>query len=246
MTFEEFRRQRRAGLLRLLLPVFGGLAAILLLVWFFTRMPDRRDFLNEAQEHYRSGRYAQAISALDRVISEDPKNTEAYRIRARAYVAAGQDIEARKDLDRLIALLPEDQDARGQRAHLLLVNGRYAEAVADFSKMIELHPTADAYAGRGVCLRETGRTQEAIADLVRASAADRQANYFVQLAEAYKAAGNDQLAIQSFTTAIDINPVVPYLYRSRALLWEKMGNRAAAEADRKKADELESRKRLPS
>lgn len=244
MSFEDFQRQRRARLFRVLLPVCGGVVAILLLTWFFTRTPDERDSLKEAQENYRSGKYAAAISALDHIISEDRKKAEAYRLRARTYVALGRDADARKDLDALIALLPDDWDARGQRAHLLLVDGRHAEAIADFNKLIESHPTADSYAGRGVCLRETGRAREAIADLVRATAIDRQADYFVQLAEAYKAAGDDTRAIQSFTTAIDINPRVPFPYRSRALLWEKTGNRAAAEADRKKAAELESRRGL--
>lgn len=115
--------------------------------------------------------------------------------------------------------------------------GEYESAIEKLSKAIRLDPLyAPAYSTRGSAYLHTGQSQAAIQDYDEAiRLAPENPNLFddyYNRASVYQTIGQYQQAIQDFTQAIRLNPVQAYLYESRALAYDELGEDINAQADR--------------
>jgi tetratricopeptide (TPR) repeat protein len=116
--------------------------------------------------------YDSAVDNLTKSIEREPDDTESYLLRGKAY-ARLQDLgKAMPDLRRALTLAPNYG-----RAHAAFADGRAtawdaAGAIEAYSRAIALDPTSARYAlERGKLLFDTGRLDDAAADLRRAATA---------------------------------------------------------------------------
>ena len=115
--------------------------------------------------------------------------------------------------------------------------GEYESAIEKLSEAIRLNPLyAPAYSTRGSAYRHTGQSQAAIQDYDEAiRLAPENPNLFddyYNRASVYQTIGQYQQAIQDFTQAIRLNPLQAYLYESRALAYDELGEDINAQSDR--------------
>lgn len=79
--------------------------------------------------------------------------------------------EAVKLFSRLIEMAPDYAEAWNRRATTYYLMGRYADSLADIDRVLELEPRHfGALSGRGLCLRDTGDLEGAVAALRQALA----------------------------------------------------------------------------
>ncbi|MBX7223029.1 MAG: tetratricopeptide repeat protein [Blastocatellia bacterium] len=142
-------------------------------------------------------------------------------------------------------------------------NGDHAAAITDFSRARELDPAhaeryqsklATVYFNRGTTRANNSDFDAALADFRQAVEADpphRSAN-LLKLAEMYYSSGiyranqNDQeRAIADFSKAIETNPNFAAAYARRAFAYKQKNRLKEAQADAKKAKELDSSVQTP-
>lgn len=117
----------------------------------------------DAQEHLTHGRYAEAISAYeDLMTAGNPPATEVVLGYCRALMETGEYDKARVELDQAIGNAGKDADLLARRAELFLTRGDIERAAKDIEAAMAIDPEhlAARYA-RAEWLEETGRIQEA-------------------------------------------------------------------------------------
>ncbi|MDR0473388.1 MAG: tetratricopeptide repeat protein [Treponema sp.] len=123
--------------------------------------------------------------------------------------------------------------------------GNFVRAIKDYDEAIGINPNnAEGFNGRGNAYSRIGGLAMAIRDFERAlqinpNSAEakqnieriRQLQEQVQRAQALFDSGNYNQAIYGFTEAIRLNPYDAYLYNSRGVAYERIGNYVRARAD---------------
>jgi TonB family protein len=127
---------------------------------------------NQGQAPAESARpqtYEEAITALNHILEQDPRDAQAYRKRGIAYAHIGKYAEALTDLSRAIDLNDADAEAYNQRGIVHYKLGRYPQAMTDFNQAIAKQPKlAESYNNRGVLYKTLGNYQQALSDLRQA------------------------------------------------------------------------------
>jgi len=114
-----------------------------------------------------------ALRNSARAIALDPKNADAYGLRAFAHAAAGHYDEALKDAVAALALDPSNTMAHNARAKALNKMGMYHEALAAADDAIRANPhNAYAYYMKAMALNGLGNRKEMLAALGQAAALD--------------------------------------------------------------------------
>lgn len=160
----------------------------------------------------RSGRFAEAESAIARAVAINPGFAAAHISRGHALAELGRAAEAVASYGRALALKPNHAGAHFRRGNLLRGLNRLPEALADFDRAVALNPAhAEAWNNRGVVLKALGRLPEAVASYDRALAAR---------ADFAEAAGNrglahadmnrHDLAVPDFELMLKIDAGAPY------------------------------------
>ncbi|MFH1243400.1 MAG: DUF898 family protein [Pseudomonadota bacterium] len=113
--------------------------------------------------------YEEEIKAIDKVIMEDDKNSDAFYNRAWLYAAKGDLEQAVDDYSKAIRINPMNRDAYYNRGLLFVKMGRFLKALRDFDKAIELGPNSeDAYCNRGNVYYQLGSNAFALEDYTKA------------------------------------------------------------------------------
>lgn len=121
---------------------------------------------NRAEKLLSSGKYMEALLALNTLLELEPDNAVALATRGEALRLLGHYGEALRDLNRSVELRPDNAWALRERGEILSVMGRNREALRDLNKSLELEPdNARAIRHRGGALRGLGRHREALRDL---------------------------------------------------------------------------------
>ena len=128
-----------------------------------------------------------------------------------------------------------------ERGKIHREKGQYDLALADFTEAIALANYPEAYSNRGIVYGMQGQYNLAISDFTEALAIGK----YLDFAAIYHNRGVSyyylelyDLAVADYTKAIELAPGYIRAYRSRADVYEAMGDMAAAITDRQKADEL--------
>jgi len=122
---------------------------------------------------YRSGRMAQALAAIDRLIGEQPKNAYFLELKGQALLEAGRAREAVPVLRQAVALAPQAGLIRQMLGHALLQTGDKGlldEAIRELSNAATREPDSsdvhqhlsNAYAAKGnIAMAELSAAQHA-------------------------------------------------------------------------------------
>lgn len=183
----------------------------------------------------------QSAAACSYEIKKKPDDAELYMFRGVGFYLAGSMEQALGDFTKAIALQPGLSDAYYLRGMIYEHISDPVHASEEYTRSISLNPYfADPYFSRGVILSRAGKTADALADVTKAVELDPE---FVEALEAlaalYRDAGKLDVSIDASNRAIAIDPYQPKLYRSRSNTFALKGDTAKAEADAKKAEELD-------
>ncbi|MEP0844519.1 MAG: tetratricopeptide repeat protein, partial [Phycisphaerae bacterium] len=129
------------------------------------RLPAEADIRRAAAiEDYRRGRYQQAATALDRLLTRNPDDIDLLIAAAAAQCKLGQYEDALPLLRRALELDPARTPARYQYAVALVRLDRRAEAATAFEKLLEASPGhRPARFALAILLQADGRLPEALA-----------------------------------------------------------------------------------
>jgi tetratricopeptide (TPR) repeat protein len=193
----------------------------------------------QAQRAYDAGlrlmkttRYEQAILNFDRAVDLKPDLADAYRMRARAYVALYNPQPAIRDFSKLAELLPRDATALVERGSARLDMKDYASAIKDADGAIGIDPELGrAYNLRATARRASGDPKGAVADFSKAVELDPSLDNYFQRAATYQLLGEHELAIADFNKAVAFDPQQPHLYFARAESKAAVGDTAGAQED---------------
>jgi len=185
-----------------------------------------------------AGRNDQAFADFNKAISLDPNYAQAYANRALIYRKTGQLDLALADDSKAIAIDASYVPAYLGRGIVYRQQGRPAQALGDFNKAIALKPdNAEAYYNRGLLYQSQHQHQFAIDDFSTALGLNRQqkAEPLVARALSYLASGNNKAAADDLDQAVQLEPRDLRAWTSRALAYERLGDKDKAAGSYAKA-----------
>lgn len=122
---------------------------------------DTASLLRSAEAALKSGKPAEAIPLLDRMLATDSKDFRAWFLRARAHEESRDYAKAVADYDAGLKLNTNAAAAWQRRGEAHFRLGHFKESVADFDKVIELMPAqAPQHWQRGIALYYAGRFED--------------------------------------------------------------------------------------
>jgi lipoprotein NlpI len=166
-----------------------------------------------------SGQDDKAIADLTQAIAIDPKDSEAYWLRAYAWrYRKKQPLKAIADYTAALKADPADSTNRTSRADVYEELGRYTEASADYDEWIKQNPRGPfGYWARGRLNLIQGRSPQAAADLAKAVSLKPSDAYnllWLHLARA-RAGTDDAAELQANSARVNRSvwpgPLVDYL-----------------------------------
>jgi aspartyl/asparaginyl beta-hydroxylase (cupin superfamily) len=151
-------------------------------------VPARADLIEQAREHARSGRIAQAEAAYRAVLGPTRDNAEALNFIAMCALARGELPDARRMLERAAELEPAQPEIWKSLGIAHLAADRAREALTAFERALQLDPHLfAARLHRGAALERLGRIYDAVASYYGAIVAAQ--NQGLWLSEATTAPG---------------------------------------------------------
>jgi tetratricopeptide (TPR) repeat protein len=194
----------------------------------------------KAHAQLRLKEYDQAIAAATAALELAAKDRRCLEYRAQAWEAKGEWARAAADYSRAIGTGPKEAKYFHGRGRAWSELGKYAEAEADHTKAIELKSKEAGYWNhRGFARIHLGRFDEAAGDLHHAIELDpKAAAPHANLGLAALKQRNYGIAVQRLTRAVELDPKHARGFQLRAEAYQAMGELAKAEADKKKAAEL--------
>lgn len=133
-----------------------------------------------------TGKYEDALAEFKKVLDLDSANADAYRGRARAFMALGKSAEAESTYKKAIAVKSDYWAGYNALGGFYYRYGRYDDAIREFQKVIELTPkNATGYLNLGSTFFYMNRSKEAIAMFERALAIEPQYSLYANLGTLY-------------------------------------------------------------
>ena len=193
--------------------------------------------LDQAKLLFAQKRFPEAIARLGVVLTGDPNNEQALRLRAIALMALNRIADSQKDIDELVKLKPNDGSLLALRAIAEIRANQPELAMADVNRAINVDPNnAGAYLARGAIERAEGKSKEALADLDRSIALNaRDGGAFTERGQIYMALNQLDKALADYDQAIVLNPLDDTARAARGLALLAKGNSAEGLLDIKNA-----------
>ena len=195
--------------------------------------------LGEAQ--LALGRFDEAISSFQMLLSAEPDNALACFHLGRAHALCGHQSEAIPQLERAVAARPEFLEARRALASLFLESGQAAAAVSQYEEIIQQAPDdIEAIANCGAALTASGRADGAVALLVKAcEMQDKNTLILGNLGHALAAVDRFNEAVMPLQEALSLEPKNPRLLNNLANILRRL--QRLEEAEQHLRDALEIR-----
>ena len=232
VTAGDVARQKRR---KVMIWALAGLIVLLAAFLGYRRISIPR----EARQAYDSGvrlfsatRYEQAALNFSRAIDLMPDFADAYRMRARVYVAQSTPDFAARDFTKVLALTPNNAGVLVERGSAYLDLKDYPKAIADAGLAISLDPKLGrAYTLRATARRATGDAAGAIQDFTAALGINPNLENYFQRAATYHRMGKYDLAVADFTSAISFDSTQPHIFFARAQSKAAGGDAKGAKED---------------
>lgn len=182
-----------------------------------------------------------ALAAFEATLAIDPDYAEARSDLGLTLVAAGRVEEGVAQLRQSLKLAPDNPLALLNLGHGLADMGDQHKAIAAFRRALELEPRLRSARPRlAEQLVKVGLPDDAERILATPEAqAEAPARHLLALAKVHAAQNRTDAARESFAAAIAAEPGRASAYRDRATFLQSLGAFAAAEADFRKAIEIE-------
>jgi tetratricopeptide (TPR) repeat protein len=198
-----------------------------------TRQPE--SFVSEAEAFTADGKFAQAIDSYLQAIRLDPDNASLYIALARAQIFAGRYDDALLNASDALLLSPDNSMAYALRAWALTRKGELDEADRIIQEALRLEPNnAVAHAYYAFLLgnmfeQDTGPYLDPIQlaiDESNTAMALGPDKLEVRWARAYVLyiTGNNELAIQQYIAAIEINSNISQLHLELGVVYRQLNN----------------------
>ena len=210
------------------------------------------DPVEAAKALMKDSNFKGAIALLDKELKAPVPVAQKVRLlqtRRKCFFYTGEHTKNLADLNELIRLDPNPTAyIYLQRANAESNLKMYSDSARDLTKVISMHPTAkqihlttdELFYRRAFCYIELKDYQKAIADLDTLLKIDSEQEEVYKLrGECYSNLGQYQRALDDFAKAIKHDSESSgSSYYARALVYEKMGKKLEAAADKKRALEL--------
>lgn len=156
------------------------------------RMPDSAVLhVRLGHTYLVTGRAAEALASMDRVIALEPTNVDAYTAAASALDALGRKAEARDYLEKAIAVEPENKFLRTSLAMNLASTGDVARAIEVYKALVNDYPGDHILRQHlGVAYGVAGDYANAIDSFKQAIAINPTPTAYINIAVASKRAGD--------------------------------------------------------
>ena len=180
----------------------------LLIVFFGAPLISQADAYQEALAGYRSGRYLEALVAVQNALSQDEGSASYHLLHARILAELRQYGDAEKSLKRASQLRPQWVEPFYQSGMLLFRRGQFREAASRLAEGVELAP--DSVKTRfllGVSYLQINLDHAAMEQFKAVETADpRYPAVHHSIGRVYFRRGRDSEAIEHFTTELAHNP----------------------------------------
>ena len=186
---------------------------------------------------------------LDRALSINPKNAQAYLVRAQkaltwsGYGLTKDEIEQiSDDLDKAAEIDPDNPEAYFHRARLRFeILKDNAGAIEDLNHAIHLRPGELTFlSSRADLLIETGDPASAVNDLTEILRKDPDPYTRLQRAEAYRLAGQNAKALADLNLVLRQDRLLEQsVLEERVKVFRALGNNRAAAADESRLKQIE-------
>jgi len=189
--------------------------------------------VNEGAIYEAAGRYEEAVDIYAEAIEMTPSDARPYYHTGRAYAAMGMMPEARDYMGRAMALNPNYRPFANVSLGIALARQEsYAEAAVYFEKALDADPgLCIAAYNLGLCQYSLGRSDEAVATLVRASGLCRDdVATTVSISRMLIELGEVDRGISLARAALNVNPHNPEALYAAGLGCEAQGRNAEAAA----------------
>ncbi len=199
-----------------------------------------RPQINLGRAYFEQGQYDKAMVYLDKAVSMEPDDANAYNNRGAVYGATNQKELALKDFNRALAIDPDLDGARSNRGAVYRTDDKSDLALEDFNKALEINPYFyKAYHNRGIIHKKKGSYDLALDDYNKALALNPlYAKVYGNRGMVYEATGRYDLALADFNKALEINPGIGEVYNNRGVVYKAKGQYDLAMKDYSKAVEL--------
>lgn len=160
--------------------------------------------------------YGLAVEDFNMVISLDPINAKAFRLRGQALEGMKNFDAAFADYNQAIRLKPDYAEAYNSRAYYYSQKGDADLAIADYTQSVKFNPN-DHYAfnSRGQLYQKKGMTGEALADFNRAvQIKPDYAPALYNRGKIYREQGKTDLSDADFARAAQLDPLYDTLVKS--------------------------------
>lgn len=189
--------------------------------------------------HFDDGDLVNAWNDLKDLKSADSTYEYIDELTGQSYYEEGKNELAIEAFNRQLAKLPENTYSYWCRGRAYMEMKEYAKAVKDFDKYVAENPTSDAYNNKGWSHLFLKNYKEALSDLNKSIALDKDNN------DAYDSRGCAKYflgdyagAILDFNRAIKVNPEYANSYFHRAKCYIKLKNKQKVCSDLKTALKL--------
>jgi tetratricopeptide (TPR) repeat protein len=210
---------------------------------------DAESYYSRGVAYKSSGQTDKALDDINKYISMKPVNpvylADGYIARGDVYRASLNYGLAITDYTTALRYNSKSQAAKLNRGLSYAGQKDYVNAIKDYNSLIEADPNyAEAYYDRGLVYMDQAKNDAALADFNKYVSMDVTNQSF--FADGYLNRGivrsrkNDlQGALADFSKAESLNPNDPKIYRARAATYKRLGKVSLANADEKRARDLE-------
>ncbi len=195
--------------------------------------------LGRIEAHSRSDQWPAVFAEADRAIAFGPGDGTAYMYRGDAYFNTKKFEQAVKDLDTAEKYTGKPLVLLMARSQSLAELGQWQRAIDDFNLLIKAWPYSKFYLVRAKCYGAVGKKKEQLADLsVAITYEPRNAKPLIARGKVYLSMGKTKEALTDANKAVSLGKRYRESYKFRVECYEKMKNKAAADADRKTIEQL--------
>jgi tetratricopeptide (TPR) repeat protein len=178
-----------------------------------------------------TGRNAEAMNELQRVLAAQPNHDDARVESARILAGQGRIDDAIVEFNRAIAVRPQYWGHYNALGRSLLQAARYAEAEAAFRKVIELQPDSYiGYAQLGVTLHTLGRYDDALARYERAFELNRNPLILTNIGAIHHVRGDYAKAVAAYRQVLTLRKQDHITERNLGDALRRLGDEAEARA----------------
>lgn len=173
------------------------------------------------------------------IIDKFPESSVAQSSLGGVYMNEGKNELAMQHIDKAIAASPDNYKAWHNKAALLLRNNDVPGALSAANNAIAIREYPKALFTRALIYQQTGRCREAITDIrkvLREEPYNAKAHYI--LADCSEQNGDASIALNEYSTAIELDNTDPLFYLRRGLVHAQTGDTKSAINDMSSAIQL--------